>query len=72
MTSEDHWRVFHLIVAHFLACCSNDAEGIKMHVTLSLANEQFHASGLTIVHPNFLTIYSEFDPWYYAVFINLC
>ncbi|XP_030646362.1 DNA topoisomerase 3-alpha [Chanos chanos] len=55
-------RLYEFIVRHFLACCSKDAQGQEMTVEIEIAQEQFSASGLTIIARNYLDVY-PYDKW---------
>ncbi|XP_046401854.1 DNA topoisomerase 3-alpha isoform X2 [Ischnura elegans] len=50
-------KVYELIVRHFLACCSKDAEGMETVVDIDIANEKFRATGLNIIARNYLDVY---------------
>ncbi|KAJ8037131.1 DNA topoisomerase 3-alpha [Holothuria leucospilota] len=55
-------RVYELIVRHFLACCSKDAQGQETVVEIKIADEEFSAQGLTIIERNYLDVY-PYDRW---------
>ncbi|KAK6037593.1 DNA topoisomerase [Cooperia oncophora] len=42
------WRVYELIVRHFLACVSWDAKGRETRVRMRIGGETFHATGLCV------------------------
>ncbi|XP_063075236.1 DNA topoisomerase 3-alpha [Engraulis encrasicolus] len=56
-------RVYEFIVRHFLACCSQDAQGQETTVDIDIAEEKFSASGLMIIARNYLDVY-PYDKWY--------
>lgn len=58
--------MYELIVRHFLACCSKDAQGQEVTVEIDIAEEKFSASGLTIIARNYLDVY-PYDKWYNKV-----
>lgn len=41
----DEKKIYELVVRHFLACCSKDAEGHKTNVKVEMGGEQFSANG---------------------------
>uniref|UniRef100_UPI00358E05CE DNA topoisomerase 3-alpha n=1 Tax=Myxine glutinosa TaxID=7769 RepID=UPI00358E05CE len=55
-------RLYEFIVRHFLACCSQDAEGRETTVNIEVAREGFSASGLMIIARNYLDVY-PYDKW---------
>lgn len=57
--SDAAWRVYSLIVRHFLAACSADATGMQSHADVSIGGEEFSASGLVIESRGWLEVY----PW---------
>ncbi|XP_065876649.1 DNA topoisomerase 3-alpha isoform X1 [Euphorbia lathyris] len=60
--SQDHHRVYELVVRHFLACVSQPALGAETTVQIDIAGEQFSASGRVILEKNYLDIY-RFESW---------
>ena len=50
-------KVYELIVRHFLACVSADAVGKQVTVKIKVDEEEFEASGLTVIERNFLDVY---------------
>ncbi|XP_038064080.1 DNA topoisomerase 3-alpha-like [Patiria miniata] len=56
------FKVYELIVRHFLACCSKDAQGYETTVLIKIASEEFTAQGLMIVARNYLDVY-PYDKW---------
>ncbi|KAM7295984.1 DNA topoisomerase 3-alpha [Ixodes scapularis] len=55
-------RVYELVVRHFLACLSKDAEGKETTVEVDLNDERFVATGLIIFARNYLDVY-PYDKW---------
>ncbi|CAN8003268.1 unnamed protein product, partial [Ixodes hexagonus] len=55
-------RVYELVVRHFLACLSKDAEGKESSVEVDLNDERFVATGLIIFARNYLDVY-PYDKW---------
>ncbi|XP_021641236.1 DNA topoisomerase 3-alpha isoform X4 [Hevea brasiliensis] len=60
--SQDHHRVYELVVRHFLACVSQPAVGAETIVEIDIAGEQFSASGRVILVKNYLDVY-HFESW---------
>uniref|UniRef100_A0A480SG85 DNA topoisomerase n=1 Tax=Sus scrofa TaxID=9823 RepID=A0A480SG85_PIG len=58
----DEQRLYELIVRHFLACCSRDAQGQETTVEIDIAQERFVAHGLVILARNYLDVY-PYDHW---------
>ena len=58
----DERRVYEYITRRFLASCASDAVGSETTVSIELGGEGFHASGLTVIHPNYLRIFT-FEKW---------
>ncbi|XP_003465949.1 DNA topoisomerase 3-alpha isoform X1 [Cavia porcellus] len=58
----DERRLYEFIVRHFLACCSQDAQGQETTVEIDIARERFVANGLTILARNYLDVY-PYDRW---------
>uniref|UniRef100_A0A8C2R7E1 DNA topoisomerase n=1 Tax=Capra hircus TaxID=9925 RepID=A0A8C2R7E1_CAPHI len=58
----DEQRLYELIVRHFLACCSQDAQGQETTVEIDIAQERFVAHGLMILARNYLDVY-PYDRW---------
>ncbi|KAG7459995.1 hypothetical protein MATL_G00216550 [Megalops atlanticus] len=59
-------RLYEFIVRHFLACCSQDAQGQETTVDIDIAQEKFTAHGLMIIARNYLDVY-PYDKWYTKV-----
>ncbi|KAI4326150.1 hypothetical protein MLD38_031490 [Melastoma candidum] len=60
--SQDHHRLYELVVRHFLACVSQPAVGAETTVEIDIAGEQFNASGRVIIAKNYLDVY-RFESW---------
>ncbi|KAF1761929.1 hypothetical protein GCK72_010188 [Caenorhabditis remanei] len=58
----DDWKVYELVVRHFLACVSQDAQGEETMVNLSIGSEKFHSSGLRIRDMGYLKVYI-YEKW---------
>eukprot|EP01052_Picozoa_sp_SAG31_P006550 SAG31_NODE_302_length_18087_cov_97.056982_14_plen_151_part_00 len=50
-------KVYDFVVRHFLACCSEDAQGERTEVAMELAEEEFVASGLMVKERKYLEVY---------------
>ncbi|MBN3312158.1 TOP3A topoisomerase, partial [Atractosteus spatula] len=55
-------RLYEFIVRHFLACCSQDAQGQETIVDIDIGQEKFSAHGLMIIARNYLEVY-PYDKW---------
>ncbi|XP_041363021.1 DNA topoisomerase 3-alpha-like isoform X2 [Gigantopelta aegis] len=55
-------KLYEFIVRHFLACCSQDAQGFETTVEIDIAEERFTAQGLMIVARNYLDVY-PYEKW---------
>jgi len=60
--NEDENKLYELVVRHFLACVSKDAQGDETTIKIDIANEKFNASGLIIRERNYLDVY-VYDKW---------
>ncbi|KAF8018677.1 hypothetical protein BT93_H3544 [Corymbia citriodora subsp. variegata] len=60
--SQDHHRLYELVVRHFLACVSQPAIGAETTVEIDIAGEQFAATGRVIIAKNYLDVY-RFESW---------
>ncbi|OVA03617.1 DNA topoisomerase [Macleaya cordata] len=60
--SQDHNRVYELVVRHFLACVSQPAVGAETTVEIDIAGELFSVSGRMIIARNYLDVY-RFESW---------
>ncbi|KAJ7948091.1 DNA topoisomerase [Quillaja saponaria] len=59
---EEHWKLYELVVRHFLACVSQPAVGAETIIELDIAGELFSASGRVILAKNYLDVY-RFESW---------
>jgi DNA topoisomerase III len=61
---DRHQReVYTLVVKHYLACCSRDAQGKETSITVRMGTEEFTATGLMILEKNWLEIYDPWERW---------
>ncbi|PSS30207.1 DNA topoisomerase [Actinidia chinensis var. chinensis] len=60
--SQDHHRLYELVVRHFLACVSKPAVGAETTVEIDIAGELFSSSGRVILEKNYLDVY-RFESW---------
>ncbi|XP_057550339.1 DNA topoisomerase 3-alpha isoform X1 [Amaranthus tricolor] len=60
--SQDHHKVYELVVRHFLACVSQPAVSAETTVEVDIAGELFSASGRVILAKNYLDVY-RFESW---------
>ncbi|CAJ0931305.1 unnamed protein product, partial [Mesorhabditis belari] len=58
----DEWRVYELVVRHFLACVSKDAHGLETRISLRIGGERFTTTGLQIEDLGYLVVY-PYDKW---------
>ena len=66
LQNDDERRIYDLVSRHFLACCSKDAQGSLSNISISIPDihgEKFNASGLMVLHKNYLEVYSAYDYW---------
>ncbi|SJX62980.1 related to DNA topoisomerase III alpha [Sporisorium reilianum f. sp. reilianum] len=61
LTGDDK-RVYDYVTRRFLASCWKDAIGTQTTVSISIAGERFHASGLVILQRNYLEVFT-YDKW---------
>ncbi|GMT17616.1 hypothetical protein PFISCL1PPCAC_8913 [Pristionchus fissidentatus] len=61
LTAQE-WRVYELVVRHFLACCSWNAVGQETKVTLRIGEEGFVATGLQVEDMGFMEVY-PYEKW---------
>ncbi|GIY15305.1 DNA topoisomerase 3-alpha [Caerostris extrusa] len=54
--------VYELVVRHFLACVSKDAEGKETTIEIDVNGERFAVNGLMIIARNYLDVY-PYDRW---------
>ena len=66
LKNEEERGVYELVVRHFLACCSYDAQGHQTTVTVQIGEppnaESFSATGLMIIDRNWLEVY-RWERW---------
>uniref|UniRef100_A0A0K0EJX5 DNA topoisomerase n=1 Tax=Strongyloides stercoralis TaxID=6248 RepID=A0A0K0EJX5_STRER len=62
LQNNDMFRLYELVVRHFLACCSRDAKGKETSVFMGIGEEVFKASGLQIEDKGYLEVY-PYDKW---------
>jgi DNA topoisomerase-3 len=55
-------KVYELVVRHFFACCSADAKGHQTQVRVSLAREEFSATGVCVLERNWYDVY-KYEHW---------
>ncbi|RDY10657.1 DNA topoisomerase 3-alpha, partial [Mucuna pruriens] len=60
--SQDHHKLYELVVRHFLACISKPAVGAETIVEIDIAGELFSASGRVILEKNYLDVY-RYESW---------
>ncbi|KAE9604181.1 putative DNA topoisomerase transcription factor interactor and regulator CCHC(Zn) family [Lupinus albus] len=60
--SQDHRKLYELVVRHFLACVSKPAVGAETTVEIDIAGEQFSVCGRVILEKNYLDVY-PFESW---------
>ncbi|XP_043689886.1 DNA topoisomerase 3-alpha isoform X2 [Telopea speciosissima] len=60
--SQDHHRLYELVVRHFLACVSQPAIGAETTIEIDIAGESFSACGRVIIAKNYLDVY-RFESW---------
>ncbi|XVE86484.1 hypothetical protein DITRI_Ditri18aG0037600 [Diplodiscus trichospermus] len=60
--SQDHHKLYELVVRHFLACVSQPAVGAETTVEIDVAGELFSSSGRIILERNYLDVY-RFESW---------
>ncbi|KAJ1401236.1 Zinc finger, CCHC-type [Sesbania bispinosa] len=60
--SQDHRKLYELVVRHFLACVSKPAVGAETTVEIDIAGELFSACGRVILEKNYLDVY-HFESW---------
>ncbi|GAB2229073.1 hypothetical protein Droror1_Dr00023208 [Drosera rotundifolia] len=60
--SQDHHKLYELVVRHFLACVSQPAVGAETIVEIDIAGELFSGSGRVIISKNYLDVY-RYETW---------
>lgn len=63
ITDPTERKVYKLIVKHYLACCSRDAEGKETQLTVRMGTEEFNAKGLMVTERNWLEVYHPYERW---------
>ena len=63
ITDPKQRGIYKLVVQHYLACCSRDAQGSETEITCRMGSELFHAKGLMITELNWLEIYKPWERW---------
>lgn len=53
----DQQKVYEFVVRRYLACCSEDARGMKSTVKMEWCDETFSANGVQVIERNFLDVY---------------
>ena len=46
--NEEEYKVYDLILRHFLACCSKNAKGLENSIKIKVKDEEFSKTGITI------------------------
>lgn len=59
---QDQQKVYEFVVRRYLACCSDDARGMKSTVKLEWCDEEFSATGVQVTERNFLDVY-PYQTW---------
>lgn len=62
LKSINEHKVYSFIVRHFLACCSQDAEGKQTVVVIQWGEEFFSTSALIVLKKNYLDVYL-YEKW---------
>ncbi|XP_027942134.1 DNA topoisomerase 3-alpha isoform X2 [Vigna unguiculata] len=60
--SQEHRKLYELVVRHFLACVSKPAVGAETTVEIDIAGELFSACGRVILEKNYLDVY-HYESW---------
>ncbi|KAK4146970.1 DNA topoisomerase [Dichotomopilus funicola] len=55
-------RIYELVTRRFLACCSEDAQGMASDVEIVYGEETFAAHGVTVLARNYLDVY-PYENW---------
>lgn len=58
----DQQKVYEFIVRRYLACCSDDARGMKSTVKMDWCGEEFSATGVQVTERNYLDVY-PYQTW---------
>ena len=59
---HDERRLYEYVVRRFLACCSEDAQGLATEIELLYGEETFTARGVIVLHRNYLDVY-VYEKW---------
>lgn len=59
---EREKKVYEFVVRRFLACCSEDAQGMATNVDVLYGEEMFHAHGVVVLARNYLDVY-VYEKW---------
>ena len=60
--SHDEARLYEYVVRRFLACCSDDAQGMATEVEIQYGEEIFTARGVIVLERNYLEVY-VYEKW---------
>ncbi|KAH9898858.1 DNA topoisomerase [Xylariomycetidae sp. FL2044] len=60
--NENEKKVYEFVVRRFLACCSEDAQGVATDVYILYGEEDFHAHGVVVLEQNYLEVY-VYEKW---------
>ncbi|KAI2642655.1 DNA topoisomerase [Xylaria nigripes] len=60
--SEQENKIYELVARRFLACCSEDAQGVATDIDILYGEESFHAHGVVVLERNYLEVY-VYDKW---------
>ncbi|KRX03419.1 DNA topoisomerase, type IA, core domain [Pseudocohnilembus persalinus] len=55
------YNVYQLISKHFLACCSQNAQGVETNIQIEVNGEKFQKQGLYLTEQNYLEIYGQYQ-----------
>lgn len=60
--NHDEKRLYEYVVRRFLACCSEDAQGMATDIELQYGPESFHTRGVIVLARNYLDVY-VYEKW---------
>ncbi|CEJ81921.1 Putative DNA topoisomerase 3 [[Torrubiella] hemipterigena] len=60
--NHDEKRLYEYVVRRFLACCSEDAQGMATDIELQYGPEAFHTRGVIVLARNYLDVY-VYEKW---------
>lgn len=60
--NHDEKRLYEYVVRRFLACCSEDAQGVATDIELQYGPESFHTRGVIVLARNYLDVY-VYEKW---------